>query len=96
MATRLVLTEDYKAPKRALSASAKVALYFVEQGIESNPLNPPGFDLQRLPISELGDLVVTIVENGGLLVAFHVLTDGRASMDMVLDRRRGASWFSGQ
>jgi len=94
---KLERTDDYKAQRRDLSPSAKIALYFVEQAIQSNPDEPPGFGYRRYRIPELGGIVVTVVENGELLVGYHwLIRPTTVSMDLALDRRRGADWYSSE
>ena len=93
MKIKLERTDDYKAQRKALGTSARIALFYVEQAIKSNPDDPPGFGYRRYHIPEL-ETTVTVVENGGLLVGFHRIGSAVVSMDMALDRRRGADWYS--
>jgi hypothetical protein len=91
---RLERTDDYKLQRANLSRSARLALRFVEQAIKGSPDEPRGFSVQQYRIPEAGNIVVTIVENGGLLVGYHRTGPGAVSMDMVLDRRSGADWYA--
>lgn len=88
---KLIRTPAYKAARKRLNSSARLALWFVEDAIRGNPKNPgrtwvryavPGFDEELI-----------VVENGDLLVAFHELLDGEISLDLLMDRKNPEPWF---
>lgn len=92
MANRLVPTRNYLASKADLSASARIALYFVVREIRRDPDHRE--NRHELVWLGVGSVVVDSSARG-LLVAFHHIgaTD-RISLDEVTDLRHPPPWYT--
>lgn len=92
MRNKLEPTTEYKASKADLSASARIALRFLERDIRTDPGHrETSF---RDDVARDGSCVVDTGVRG-LLVAFHrVAGTDRISLDDVIDLRHPPSWFA--
>lgn len=92
MRTRLEPTREYKASKVDLSASARLALRFVEGEIRRDPDHR--INRQLIEWQGIGAVVVDTSARG-LLVAFHRIGDSeRISLDEVVDLRDPPPWYA--
>jgi hypothetical protein len=89
---KLIRSAAYKAARKDLSRGARVALWYVEDTIRGRP-KKPGKTWVHYPVPGFDD-VMTVVENGDLLVAFHELQDGEISLDLLIDRKKPPRWYS--
>lgn len=91
MRNKLEPTTEYKASKADLSASARIALRFLERDIQHDPDHRE----HRFEMTWPG-VGSCVIDTGirGLLVAFHRI-DGtnRISLDEVIDLRHPPSWY---
>jgi hypothetical protein len=89
---RLEPTRQYLASKADLSASARIALRFVERGIKNDPDHRE--NRHEIVWPGVGSVVVDTSARG-LLVAFHRISGGnRISLDEVVDLRHPPPWYS--
>lgn len=94
MANRLQPTREYLASKDDLSASARIALRFVERGIKNDPDNVDNRNSRRVvEWPGIGSVVVDTSARG-LIVAFHRIGGGdQISLDEVIDLRHPPPWY---
>jgi hypothetical protein len=93
MKARLIRTERYRADRKPLSLSAKIALRFIERAIEKNPDDPPAYAWRAYRHPLYPELELRVIENGGMVIGYRRVGISLVSMDMVVDRKDPPEWF---